>query len=225
MLNNKITKQAVVLLGGKLIIESWVKDIVETCEIIVAADHGVSHCLKMNITPDLCVGDFDSISHKDLITAKQLGWKFKQFSKDKDKTDGQIAVEEALNLGAKKITILAGLHGGSRLDHLLGNVFLLSSNNLVHKDIKLVDKNIEISLITPKAIHNINQSQNTSLSLIPLTHYVKGIKSCGLKYNLSEEDLHMGHTKGISNVVLKENAKVSIVEGLLLIIKYKLNIT
>ena len=84
-MNNKITKEAVVILGGKLIIENWVKNIVKICEIIVAADHGVSHCLKMNITPDLCVGDFDSISPKDLSAAKQLGWKFKCFSKDKDK--------------------------------------------------------------------------------------------------------------------------------------------
>jgi len=218
---NKTPKHAAVILGGELIIDTWVKDILESCEIIVAADNGVSHCLKMSITPNICVGDFDSICPEDFGTAKRLGWKIKRFPEDKDETDGQIAVEEAVNLGAEKITIIAGLHGGSRFDHMLSNVFLLTSYNLAAKDIRLVDKTIEISLITPKSIHNINQLNNTIISLIPLTHYVKGIKTHGLKYNLFEEDLYMGHTRGISNIVLKENAKVSILEGLLLIIKQK----
>ena len=56
-------KKAIVVLGGALIIEPWIKDIFKSCDIIIAADSGVSHCIKLNVIPNICIGDFDSISN------------------------------------------------------------------------------------------------------------------------------------------------------------------
>ena len=221
---NKSPKKAVVVLGGELIGGCWVKDILKSSDIIVAADNGISHCIKLGVEPDISVGDFDSILPKNLTAAKKLGWEIKQFPEDKDKTDGQLAVEEALNLGAETITIIAGIRGDSRFDHGLGNILLLTYKHLAYKDIRLIEKNIEISLITSAAPHPLNYLKNSIVSLIPLTDPVKGVKTKGLKYNLSTEDLNMGHTRGISNIILKDDATISVLGGLLLVILEKSNL-
>jgi len=224
-MQKKSPKKAVVVLGGELIIECWIHDVLKNCDIIIAADNGVSHCLKLDIKPDICIGDFDSILPADLNTAKKLGWEIKQFPEEKDKTDGQLAVEEAINLGAQTINIVAGIYGNSRFDHSLGNILLLTYKHLAYKDIRLIDKNIEISLITSAAPHPLNNLKNSIVSLIPLTDSVKGVKTKGLKYNLYTEDLNMGHTRGISNIILKGDAKISVLDGLLLVILEKSNLS
>ena len=211
-------KKAIVVLGGALIIEPWIKDVFKSCDIIIAADSGVSHCIKLNVIPNICIGDFDSISNKDLDTAHKLGWKIKRYPEEKNKTDGQLAIEEAINLGAETIHILAGVFGDSRFDHRIGNILLLASELLVNKDVRLIEKNIEISLINSKSSHILDNCKGAILSLIPLTNQVKNIKTIGLKYNLLGENLNIGATRGISNIVLDNHAEISVSNGKLLII-------
>ena len=163
---NKSPKKAVVVLGGELIGGCWVKDILKSSDIIVAADNGISHCIKLGVEPDISVGDFDSILPKNLTAAKKLGWEIKQFPEDKDKTDGQLAVEEAINLGAETINIIAGIHGSSRFDHHIGNILLLASGFLAYKDIRLVEKNIEISLINSNSTRILENHKDSIVSLI-----------------------------------------------------------
>ena len=215
---NKSKKKAVVVLGGKLIIGCWIKDVLKTCDIIVAADKGVSHCLKLDIKPDICIGDFDSISPTDLNTAKKLGWEIKEFPEEKDKTDGQLAIEEAINLGAETINIIAGIYGSSRFDHHIGNILLLASRFLASKDVRLVEKNIEISLINSNRTRILENHKDSIVSLIPLTNLVEGIRTKGLKYNLFAENLNIGQTRGISNIVIDDNSEISVSNGMLLII-------
>ena len=211
-------KKAIVVLGGALIIEPWIKDVFKSCDIIIAADSGVSHCIKLNVIPNICIGDFDSISNKDLDTAHKLGCEIKRYPEEKNKTDGQLAIEEAINLGAETIHILAGVFGDSRFDHRIGNILLLASELLVNKDVRLIEKNIEISLINSRSSHILDNCKGAILSLIPLTNQVKNIKTIGLKYNLLGENLNIGATRGISNIVLDNHAEISVSNGKLLII-------
>lgn len=211
-------KKAIVVLGGALIIEPWIKDVFKSCDIIIAADSGVSHCIKLNVIPNICIGDFDSISNKDLDTAHKLGWEIKRYPEEKNKTDGQLAIEEAINLGAETIHILAGVFGDSRFDHRIGNILLLASELLVNKDVRLIEKNIEISLINSRSSHILDNCKGAILSLIPLTNQVKNIKTIGLIYNLLGENLNIGATRGISNIVLDNHAEISVSNGKLLII-------
>ena len=221
---NKSKKKAVVVLGGKLIIGCWIKDVLKTCDIIVAADKGVSHCLKLDIKPDICIGDFDSISPTDLNTAKKLGWEIKEFPEEKDKTDGQLAIEEAINLGAETINIVAGIYGNCRFDHRIGNILLLASEFLACKNVRLIEKNIEISLITSTTTHILDNRKDSTVSLMPLTNPVKDVKTKGLKYNLFAENLNLGQTRGISNIVLDDHAEISVSDGMLLIILENTNL-
>ena len=76
----------------------------------------------------------------------------------------------------------------------------------------------EISLINSRSSHILDNYKGAILSLIPLTNQVKNIKTMGLKYNLLGENLNIGATRGISNIVLDNHAEISVSNGKLLII-------
>jgi thiamine pyrophosphokinase len=57
-----------------------------------------------------------------------------------------------------------------------------------------------------------------TVSLIPLGGDTEGITTQWLEYPLEDETLYFGSTRGISNVLLDENATVFIKKGLLLCI-------
>jgi len=54
------------------------------------------------------------------------------------------------------------------------------------------------------------------VSLIPLGEEARGITTHHLEYPLRGESLAFGSTRGISNVMLKNQAKVHVSEGMLL---------
>jgi thiamine pyrophosphokinase len=56
------------------------------------------------------------------------------------------------------------------------------------------------------------------LSLIPLTSETTGVRTNGLYYPLRGETLHFGKPRGVSNVLTREQAEVSLEQGLLIII-------
>ncbi|TJV27864.1 MAG: thiamine diphosphokinase, partial [Mesorhizobium sp.] len=102
-----------ILLGGDLIRTPLLDRQVEGTRVI-AADAGISHARTLTLTPELWVGDFDSVPADlpDELAAvpRQV------FPAEKDKTDGELAIAAALERGATSL-VLAGAFGGKRTDH------------------------------------------------------------------------------------------------------------
>ena len=74
----------------------------------------------LGITPELWVGDFDSVT--DELEAEFAAIPQNRYPQDKDNTDGELAVAEALSRGATSL-VLAGAFGG-RGDHAFLHVAL-----------------------------------------------------------------------------------------------------
>ncbi|RWB65591.1 MAG: thiamine diphosphokinase, partial [Mesorhizobium sp.] len=102
-----------ILLGGDLIRTPLLDRQVAGTRVI-AADAGMSHARTLSLTPELWVGDFDSVPADlpDELAAvpRQV------FPAEKDKTDGELAIAAALERGATSL-VLAGAFGGKRTDH------------------------------------------------------------------------------------------------------------
>ena len=81
---------------------------------IVAADAGIGHAVPLGLVPELWVGDFDSVP-AGLGAALEAVPRM-AFPAEKDKTDGELAVEAAFARGATAL-VLAGAFGGPRADH------------------------------------------------------------------------------------------------------------
>ncbi|RVD38986.1 thiamine diphosphokinase, partial [Mesorhizobium sp. M4B.F.Ca.ET.019.03.1.1] len=102
-----------ILLGGDLVRTPRLDSQLAGARVI-AADGGISHARMLGLTPELWVGDFDSVPadlpHDLAAVPRQV------FPAEKDKTDGELAIAAALERGATGL-VLAGAFGGKRADH------------------------------------------------------------------------------------------------------------
>ena len=84
-------------------------------DFVIAADGGLRHTQKWNITPNEIIGDFDSLGF-----VPEGG---NVFPVEKDDTDAMLAVRRGLSLGYREF-ILYGSLDGPRLDFF----FIYTSN-------------------------------------------------------------------------------------------------
>ena len=87
-------------------------------DIIIAADGGYDSLVRRGYTPDILLGDFDSI--KSQIPKEQ---RTIRYPKEKDETDMFLAYDAGVKLGYTEFVML-GATGGS-LDHTFANISLL----------------------------------------------------------------------------------------------------
>jgi thiamine pyrophosphokinase len=198
---------------------TFAKSAVENGAILICADGGGEVALAWNLTPNLVVGDMDSISPASLaVLTRMPGVVVRILPAEKDETDLELALLSALERGAQEITILGGL--GGRLDHTLGNIYLLAARQLAQARAKarLLDEQEEVIVLHGGETLKLGGKPGDLLSLIPLTPEARGVNTEGLYYPLNKEPLFIGPTRGISNVFTGETATVSFEEGLLLVI-------
>lgn len=181
---------------------------------LICADGGANHLEKLGISPDILIGDFDSISAKVLDAYKAKGIEVIPFPPEKDYTDSELAIETALSKGFKKITILGGI--GSRMDHTLANINLLKTILEEGCEGVIVDEN-NIVRVTSSDIR-LKRKEGYKVTLLALSPEVQGVTTKDLYYPLKDFTLVQGSTRGVSNEFISEEAYVSIKSGLLLVI-------
>lgn len=92
------------------------------CDTVIAADGGVKQLLEWGIVPHIMLGDMDSASD-GAEQACRLGAQRILFPPRKNATDGELALEQAKQMGADGV-VFTGMSGG-RTDMVLGNILLL----------------------------------------------------------------------------------------------------
>ena len=97
---------------------------------------------------------------------------------------------------------------GNRLDHILANIFLLMKVVEAGISVKIVDEFQEVLLIYTSG--KIEGNIGDVISLIPLTPTVSGLKLSGLKFVPKNGILKMTETLGISNILTKKSAEITI---------------
>ena len=181
----------------------------DSFDLILASDGGYRTAKEMNLTIDVLIGDFDSITSEELKEAKSKGIKIISFPIEKDKTDGELAVDYAISLGSKELVILGSFK--EELDHALGNLFLLFKIDKVGIISKLITQLYEIELINSEKEYL--EKQGHELSLIPVSGIVEDLNIEGSRYNLSNVKVEMGQTLTLRNVIIDKKAKVYFKKG------------
>ncbi|NMB33855.1 MAG: thiamine diphosphokinase [Clostridium sp.] len=209
---------AVVVFNGEISDYEYCKGFLDAADLIICADGGAAHLRKLGISPNILLGDFDSIDPGDLRYFSGKEVEIINFPPKKDMTDAELAIDTAVKRGYRDIVIMGGL--GARIDHTLSNIFLLK--NLLDRGIRagIIDKQNEIFLTADNI--SIRAQDGYGLTLLPLSERVDGIRTEGLYYKLAGETIHMGSSRGVSNAFVCDIAKISITSGLLLVIKSKL---
>ncbi|NPV50455.1 MAG: thiamine diphosphokinase [Candidatus Methanofastidiosum sp.] len=181
----------------------------ETFDLILASDGGYKTASKMGLDVDVLLGDFDSITIEELKEAQEKGIKTISFPTDKDKTDGELALDYAISQNSKEITILGSFK--EELDHALGNLFLLFKADKIGINSRLLTQKYEIELI--KYNKEYLGKKGHELSLIPVSETVEGLNIEGSKYNLKDVKVEMGQTLTLRNIIIDNKAKVYFKKG------------
>ena len=181
---------------------------------LICADGGARAALALGLTPEVVVGDLDSLDETMQARLKAMGCRFVVYPAAKDWTDLELALKLAVQEGAAEIVILGAL--GGRLDQELANILLLLLPELRDIPTRIADERQEVFVMRDQA--EIVGQLGDVVSLIPLGGDVEGIVTEGLLYPLRDEPLLSGPARGVSNVMTEPVARVSLRSGALLIV-------
>lgn len=203
-----------IISGGTPPSEKLLKSYLGKVDFIIAADKG-SECLyNYNIVPDVLLGDFDSINRGVLNNVKAQVKEILQFPPEKDYTDTEIAINEAIKRGAREIYLFGAL--GSRMDHSLGNIGLLLTSKKKGVVLKIIDDNNKIYLGENNMTLYGELGEN--ISFHALSDIVKNFNIKGAKYNLEGYNMNLLDPRAICNEFMDRPIEISFDEGELLVL-------
>ncbi len=178
--------------------------ILKKSDFLIGVDGGTRLILRLKRRPDLAIGDFDS------YPKPQAGAVIK---KSQDLTDVEFALDYCVKHGFKDIVLVGVL--GSRLDHLITNIFLGVRFNLT-----IIEGNQTLYFVSTKRL--FVGKPGDLVSLIPLMGDCFGVTTAGLKWRLQGETLKFGFGRGISNVMTGKTCRVRLKKGRLLVVYNRL---
>lgn len=177
-------------------------------DLVIAADGGLSHVQRLGITPDVILGDFDSLGY--VPEDSQV------FPVEKDDTDAMLAVRHSLLKGCDRF-VLYGTLDGPRLDHTIANFqtlqFLADRNATGY----LIGIDYIATVLKNGTIRFPAQAEGI-ISLFCMGPQAEGVTVTGLKYTLDNSILHPGHPLGVSNHFIGQDAVITVKNGSLLIL-------
>lgn len=211
--------QALIISGGTIepeFAKSYIGE--RDWDYIISADAGMKFCKEAEILPDLLMGDFDSAEPEVLSWfQKQYPERMRRFPAQKDETDTELAILQAIAQGADSVTIIGGT--GTRLDHVLGNIQLLKMALDKGVNCLLVDSHNRIRMIRDTFSIRKAEQFGTYVSLLPFTPQVRGLTLHGFAYEVSDYTLSCGLARGVSNEIEADTAVIELKEGLLLVVE------
>ena len=176
--------------------------------VCIAADGGLRHLEQLGLTPDVILGDFDSLGY--------VPQKANVFPVEKDDTDAMLAVRRGLELGCDRFLLYGALEG-PRLDHTVANFQTLQF---------LADRGAQGFLVGRNDI--VTVIRNGSLTLPALDEGIvsvfcmgkdaRGVTVRGLQYGLEQGTLTAGFPLGVSNHFVGTEAEITVEDGSLLIL-------
>ena len=179
-------------------------------DYIVFCDSGLRHLEPLQVKPSLIVGDFDSHDNPYLDVETIV------LPCEKDDTDTVFAVKEAIKRGFDDFLLIGVV--GARLDHTLGNVSILLYLDSIGKKGIIIDDYSEMEIVSNEPAYI--EDSYAFFSLLNVSGTAKGITIENTKYLLNNAEITCEYQYGVSNEVLPgKTAKVSILEGKLLLIK------
>lgn len=207
----------VVVANGELNDPQYIRRQIREDDYIICADGGAVHALTMGLQPGLVVGDMDSLPSHLIERLDGGGTDFLRFPAEKEKSDLELALEQAVERAPEEI-LLVGALGGERVDQAFGNLMLLNIPLRAGIPANIIDERHRIYLMESEI--TVQGSPGETLSLFPLTAAVHDVKTEGLNYPLNGETLAFASTRGLSNEFSGASARITAGSGLLLVVIY-----
>ena len=211
-----MSKCACIITGGVLD-EAFLADYLDSHpgQLRIVVDGALEITHQLGIKPDFIVGDFDTVNH-DLLEHydKEI---ILRHPPEKDQTDTELAIETAMDAGCDRLVFFGAT--GSRLDHSLGNIFLLE--RLLKQGVyaEILNENNRLYLKNKSFVLQRKNTGGNFLSLLPLTETVEEVTLTGFKYPVEQLTFYRERTLGISNEITEEEAKVEFSKGTFIVVE------
>lgn len=179
-------------------------------DFIACADGGYLYAQKLNLRPDLIIGDFDSSPKPKNIAGRILS-----LPREKDDTDTMYLVRECVRLGFEEF-VFFGCTGG-RLDHTFANFCVLQYLSQKNCTAEMLDKE-NLIFILQKGVQTIDYLNGKGFSIFPFGCHECSVTLKGFAYELEDGILTADFPLGVSNIITSDNAFVEIKDGSALII-------
>ncbi len=201
-----------VLLGGDVTPTPRLRQQLKDCRCI-AADSGMAHAATLELKPELWVGDFDSAG--TALEASYAHVPRSVFPADKDATDGELAVDAALQRGARSLVLVGGF--GGQFDHMLGHgtlLLALAARGITafatsgHEEAFPLRDRLQLGGLAP----------GTRISVVGLSD-LTDLDIEGVRWPLKQRDIPLGSSLTLSNEVTGE-VRVALASGSALVLVY-----
>lgn len=179
-------------------------------ELIIAADGGFDNAKKMGITPDLFIGDMDSLTSPLPPSLEK-----KTFPERKDYTDMYLCYLEGKERGCTEFEIYGGT--GGRGDHTFANISLLLAMACDGCSGKMITDS-EIYTVVKNGSVSISGTVGNYISVFAIGGEAHGVTLSELDYLLNNASLTPDFPLGVSNKFINTKAEISVDDGALLVI-------
>lgn len=181
----------------------------EKGDLVIAADAGYLTAKKMGVTPDILLGDFDTLGEANIPD----GIECLRVPAEKNDTDTQLAAKVAIERGAGEIVIVGGMSG--RIDHTLSTLAILEDlwerkEGRIY--VTLTDGKNRVRFLRNSGTI-LPRSQYRFFSLIAADEVVKGVSIDGCKYPLKNGRISRRHQWAVSNEITGNCTLIEIKRG------------
>lgn len=215
-----------VIVSGGMIQEDFALDFLKKIQeerkgkklVLMAADRGLDFFRKNGITPDIADGDFDSLSVEGKKYLENLkNTEIIRLQPEKDDTDTQSTLNLAIAKGAENILILGAT--GGRIDHLIGNLGLLTLGKLKGVSVAIADAQNYICLVKSGTILSKAGQFGKYVSFFSAGEAVEGLTLKGFKYPLNNFCLTTADSGlTVSNEIRDDTAQITYDRGSLMMV-------
>jgi thiamine pyrophosphokinase len=173
--------------------------------LVIAADGGLRHTQALGLTPDIILGDFDSLGY--IPTGSRV------YPVEKDDTDAMLAVRVGLEQGCGNF-LFYGAMDGPRLDHTIANFQTLAFLSTHGARGWLIGRDYIATVLSAESIDFSGEASGI-FSLFCLGASAE-VSIEGLHYPLSRGRLTPDFPLGVSNHFVGTPARITVHEGLVL---------
>ena len=200
---------------------------------IIAADAGYRHLDSRGIVPNIVIGDFDSLGYvpkedkqasvqlkEDVDAGTPKNIRVMQYPEDKDKTDLELAIDEALNMKPQILMIYGAL--GKRLDQTLSSVQMLSHIADHRVGVFCVGEKESCVVVNGPSEFGLGIPQDAEIdkrvSIFSLTDVSLVETSQGLKWPYTNTAITNSMSLGVSNEIVGNPMKLKVKMGKILVV-------
>lgn len=178
-------------------------------DYVIAVDGGLVHLQSIGRTPDLALGDFDSLGYVP------TGMRVSRFSAHKDKSDMELALQRAKSQRFTDTVVFGAL--GGRLDHTIANLQIFAKYSELGMHVTAVDEASAVTFITGPDAFESPARESGTVSVFAMSDMCTGVFERGLEWELDDVDLSNRTSEGLSNQLKGEAVLIGVESGTLAI--------